>query len=284
MPEGVYRFARCRNCSTLYVDNNVTDSYLEDFYKNEFIEKNNIDSKKSVHDMIVEIRTPDFIDHWNQIKSYLPPTKSSKLLDIGSQTGEFGSLVLADGVTPNGLDLSEDYVNICQSKWGTSSVVFCGHIENSPFGSMGGFEYITSFETLEHVCAPIEKLKFIKNWLSPTGIIAISVPASDYFHFKFWLLRRQPLSNIIRNVFAKKSEFYNHQILPHSHIYNFSHKSLNIMLDKAGYEVLHVSLSGWHGPIGFVGRLIGNFLKVVSNNKICFAPSLFAIAKTKQSS
>src|SRR5438045_2556968 len=35
MPEEIYRFARCHHCSTLYVDSDVTDAYLEGIYRNE---------------------------------------------------------------------------------------------------------------------------------------------------------------------------------------------------------------------------------------------------------
>ena len=60
------------------------------------------------------------------------------------------------------------------------------------------FQYITAFETLEHILDPIGALKQFHSWAADDALVAFTVPASDYFHFKYWLLRSSPLSSLLR--------------------------------------------------------------------------------------
>lgn len=78
------------------------------------------------------------------------------------------------------------------SKYGGGSKVHVGSLEDAPF-EKGEFQYITAFETLEHLRDPIKVLYQMKELLSDDGILAISVPSADYFRFKFWFYRKQPL-------------------------------------------------------------------------------------------
>jgi len=278
LPEGVYNFARCRRCSTLYVDSNVTDEYLNEFYANETAESASEAARGIDHAQIVALRLPEFQRHWGRIKKLRPPRQGDQLLDVGSQTGEFGALVQQDGVQPHGIELSRSYADFCRERWGSGSQVHCGPIRDAPF-RRAQFQYITSFETLEHMCDPIDALCRLRPWLAPDGLMALSVPSSDYFHFKFWLLRRSPLTPLARRVFERRLEFYKKQVLPHTHIYNFSHKSVRLLLEHGGFQPVFLELGGWHDRIGSLVGVLARVLETASFSRIGFAPSLFAVGK-----
>lgn len=279
MPEGIYEFVRCRQCSTLYVNSAVTDEYLAEIYANETVE-----TVKEVpgadHAAILDLRLPEFRRHWADMKRICPPRPGDALLDIGCQTGDFGVIPLADGVSPHGIEMSKSYADACGQRWGADSVVHCGSVATAPFKAQQ-FRYITSFETLEHTCDPLAVLGWVREWLTPDGLVAISVPSSDYFHFKFWLLRRSPIAGLMAALFRRRSQFYASQVLPHTHIYNFSTDSVRRLLERAGFVPVHLGLTGWHGPRAPLYGAIGRLLAAASGSRIGFAPSVFAVARVR---
>ena len=281
MPEGAYNFARCRRCSTLYVDSDVTDEYLSSVYTGETVDSVRVATAGIEHSEIVNLRIPEFQRHWQQIKKYRVIARGDRLIDVGCQTGEFGSIVLQDAVQPNGTELSSSYADTCRSKWGEESQVHCGSLDAAPF-ELHAFQYATAFETLEHMCDPISTLRRMHDWLAPDGLLALSVPSSDYFHFKFWLMRKSPVARIVSRIFEHRSAFYKSQVLPHPHTYNFSHNLVKLMLRVAGFQPVLVGLTGWHGRIGAVMRPASEILDRVSQSRIGFAPSVFALARPVQ--
>ena len=80
MPEGVYRFARCAECGTLYVDSDVTDAYLASVYEGEAIDEDKADFQVS-HDDIRQLRVPEFERHWRLLRALRRPTSASLLAD-----------------------------------------------------------------------------------------------------------------------------------------------------------------------------------------------------------
>jgi hypothetical protein len=109
------------------------------------------------------------------------------------------------------------------------------------------------------------------------------VPSSDYFHFKFWLFTESPIADLLRRRFKRRSQFYERQVLPHTHIYNFSPESIRLLLDKSGLRLLSLRLTGWHGRSGPALDLLGRSLTFFSRGRIALAPSFFAVAELAES-
>lgn len=278
MPEGRYRLARCGTCGTLYADSDVTDGYLHDLYA--------LETETSVLEAVpglertehIAVRLPEFQGHWGRMRARRLPRDGDRLLDMGCQTGEFGAVAAEDGVTPYGTELSAEYAGTCCRRWGRGSTVHVGHLATAPF-SPGEFQYITAFETLEHVCDPIEELRQLRVWLADDGLLAISVPSSNYFRLKYWLLASQPLAGTVRRFAARRSSFYKRQILIHSHIYSFTPTAVRAMLTQAGFEPLAMENTGWHANSPRLATWIVRGLTVVTRGRIAIAPSVFALAR-----
>lgn len=278
LPEGVYSFARCRRCSTLYVDSDVTDEYLNEIYALETVDTTKEATNGIEHAQILGLRLPEFRRNWELMKRVRPPAPEDRLLDLGAQTGDFGSVARQDGVAPNGIELSNAYAEACRKRWGPGSEVHCGPLKKAPFRKEE-FQYITAFETLEHMCDPIEALRHMRSWLAPDGILALSVPSSDYFHFKYWLLRRSFLVPVTRRYFERRAAFYRNQVLPHTHIYNFSHCSVRLLMEQGGFKPVFIGLTGWHGGLGSTVGVLARTLEALSGSRVGFSPSILAIGK-----
>lgn len=278
IPGGLYCFARCRHCTTLYVDSDVSQDYLDQIYEQESEESITEASGGVPHDWWISLRLPEFEHHWKEMKKQRAARPGDQLLDVGCHTGEMGGVAARDGICPNGIELSREYAAHCQRSWGASSRVHCGSVFEAPFGA-GEFQYISAFEVLEHMCDPAKALSRMREWLAPDGLLAVSMPSSDYFHFKYWLLRRSPVGRAAQSVFERYSAFYRRQVLPHSHIYNFSHASMRLLLERGGFETVAVGVTGWHGYARALLTPLGQMLELVSNSKIGIAPSLFAMAR-----
>lgn len=277
MPEGHYTLIRCRRCGNLYVDSDVTEEYLDSLMAEDVPEM----KTKTIYGMNQEyelVRNEELKLNWAMIKKMRNPKIGEHLLDLGSAWGAFGSIVQQDGIIPNGIELQPEAVMSSLKLWGEGKV-HDGPIYNAPF-SKGEFQYITSFETLEHLFDPIKTLKELKRLLSEDGVLAISVPSADYFIFKYWLYRKQPFSAWMREHMPGNME--GGRALVHNHINTFSVKSAKVMMEKAGLKTIYVSSIGWRGGrIGKICRSIGSLLWICSRYNIAFAPSIFIVANNK---
>lgn len=275
LPEGHYTLIQCKSCGNLYVDSDVTETYLMDLMAIEVPEF----SEKKIYEHSSEaevIRNGELRNNWDMIKLVRQPVAGEKLLDYGSAWGAFGSIANQDGIIPHGVELQPEAVRNSLKLWGRGHV-HAGPIENAPF-EKGEFSYITSFETLEHLFDPVKILQEFKQLLADDGIIAISVPSADYFMFKYWLYRKQPFSSWLRRHFPGNMQ--GGRVLIHNHINTFSVRSVTRMLQQAGLRPVFLSSVGWRG--GKAGKLfhgIGKIVWKMSLKTIAFAPSIFVVAE-----
>ncbi len=279
MPEGRYDFARCEGCHTLYVDSDIDDGYLARIYTSETQAVGGVSSDaEKAAEAILALRLPEFERHWKLLKHLRPFRPGEQLLDMGCQTGDFGALAQADGVQPNGIELSAAYADQCEQRWGPAALVHRAPIEGADFGTRH-FHYITAFETLEHMCAPKTALAELARWLSADGLLAFSVPSSDYFHFKYWLLNNTRPGKAVLAALRLYRPFYGNQVLPHTHIYNFSPQSAVALAASAGLEPVYVGLTGWHGVGKLLGGPAGAVASFFTRGRIGFAPSVLVVAR-----
>lgn len=279
VPEGRYDFARCDGCHTLYVDSDIDDAYLTRIYASETQVVGGVSSNESsAADAILALRLPEFEKHWKLLRHLRQPRPGDQLLDMGCQTGDFGAIAQRDGVQPNGIELSAPYADQCERRWGPAALVHRAPVELADFGTRQ-FHYITAFETLEHVCAPKTALTHLARWLSDDGLLAFSVPSSDYFHFKYWLLNNTLAGKAILAALRLYRPFYGSQVLPHTHIYNFSPQSAVALATSAGLRPVHVALTGWHGIGKVLGAPAGATASLLTRGRVGFAPSVLVVAR-----
>ena len=280
MPEGHYTLIRCRSCGNLYVDSDVTETYLNDLQGKFNPETEDKITYESTEDDDKR-RTLELAENWEMIAKIRRPAQNDKSLDYGCAWGAFGNIAKQAGVIPNGVELQPTGAAHSLKLWGGKSVVHRGPIETAPFVE-NEFQYITSFETLEHVFDPVRILKSLKHLLSTGGVIAISVPSADYFTFKYWVYRKQPFHEWMRRKFPGNMQ--GDMVLIHNHINTFSLDAARLIMEKAGLKVVFIApyCSGLRG--GLLGKIIkymGKLIWLLSLKKIILAPSIFVVAQKK---
>jgi 2-polyprenyl-3-methyl-5-hydroxy-6-metoxy-1,4-benzoquinol methylase len=168
----------------------------------------------SVHRQVVDYL--DFIGSYTQGKS---------LLDVGTGSGLLPHLARARGYDVEGTDLSKHVSENVPAKAGFP--IHHGTIEDIQFTRK--YDVITLLHVLEHTSDPLKTLKRCKELLSEGGYIVVVVP--NY----------QSLDSRIKDVLSAlklKSRPYKHLALGH-HNYVFSIKSLEILGQKAGLQIVH---------------------------------------------
>lgn len=102
-----------------------------------------------------------------------------KLLDIACANG-YGTKLLSkkcDSVT--GIDKNEGYISLARSTNNSSNITY-KVLDIDVDDIKGVYDYVTCFETLEHVKYPRLLLNKLYNALSDDGIMFLSVPNSKY--------------------------------------------------------------------------------------------------------
>lgn len=263
LPSEDYRQNQCKNCGLLFVTCDVTEDYLNKLYSSESVEwqKDFRQSDTSVGNA----RLAEFhrLAHTMIAADTNGYAGRRKLLDFGCQTGEFGAIVqkLAN-VEPSGVEMSEDYAGHARTSWGEGQV-HVGSLDKAPFDK-GSFDFISAQETLEHLVDPQRTLTQLRSLLKDGGIILISVPSSDYFVFK-----KRVFDMIGRKGVA----------LVHTHLYNFTPKSLSQMLEQSGFKTLQTFGIGWHGKAETIGNAVSGAINAATLKSRVFSPSVVALAR-----
>jgi hypothetical protein len=125
---------------------------------------------------------------------------------------------------------------------------------------------------------PRRCLKLLRNLTASDGVFALSVPSTHYFWWKFKLisaLRRCPA--LFKFVLRGRAVMYSKQILPHTHLFNFSARSIRLLLEQAGFRVESLRAVGWVGRSSLLESLC-DAVMTLSGGRYGMAPSLLAIA------
>lgn len=115
------------------------------------------------------------LDQAAHILSVVSPGRNPRILDFGCGTGANLMAMSALGQV-HGLDASPQAVAFCRKRGLTRVELLEGPPPaEPPFG--GGFDLITMLDVLEHIPDDGEALKRLGSWLTPGGVLLLTVPA-----------------------------------------------------------------------------------------------------------
>jgi len=164
-----------------------------------------------------------------QVQDYLDfigkHTQGKSLLDVGTGSGLLPHLARTRGYEVEGTDLSKHVSENVPAKAGFH--IHHGTIEDIRFPRK--YDVITMLHVLEHTSNPLSTLKRCKDLLNDSGYVVVVVP--NY----------QSLDTRIKDFLSAcrlKNRPYKHLALGH-HNWVFSIKSLEILGEKSGLEVIH---------------------------------------------
>ena len=134
----------------------------------------------------------------------LKDIKDRKILEFGCGLGQNLYWLSKIGVNVEGYDISEFALNFCRKK---------GLKVTSKFSKLGKFDVIFSRHVFEHLKNPFEILSKLKDRLNKKGILIIVLP-----------YERHERADFAPDI--------------HRHLYCWNFRTINNLLDEAGYRVV----------------------------------------------
>lgn len=203
---------QCQNCSHKYLNHNFTAQELKELYTNYYPR-----SSYNVEDYKPNDFKNNFISWFNGVRrsafTYVP--KNVKVLDIGCGFGESLGYHNKRGCEVYGVEVDANVIKVAE-KYGFNIKI--GLFNENDYKE-NFFDYVTMDQVLEHIVDPIVMLRGVSKVLSKNGKLIISTPNSN--GWGAWL-------------FGKK--WINWHV-PY-HLHHFSKKSLQLLADKTGFEIL----------------------------------------------
>lgn len=278
LPVRDYYQASCGACGLLYINTPVAQDYLNGLYAKETVEWagelwGGVDERVSGDERARFSEVVDLVARFRDVKNVA-------WLDFGCQTGELGEdAIRKHDVIMSGVEISGDYARRASSLWNRSPEAVQPSLEGH---GDARFDVITSLETLEHMAEPWKMVAKFHARSNPGGLLTVSVPSSHYFRLKYHAFRivrrlRSPRAVRERKDSPQPSLFG----LCHTHLYNFTPKSLSLLLEQQGFEVLHTGGIGWLSRYWILAKL-ARLVEILSFGAIAIFPSVIAVARARR--
>lgn len=228
---GEHRMYRCSVCRTAFVSPQPSDEYLSRFYDT----YHRADQDGGLYDAVESRMQQDFPTKVKLVKSALAG-KAGRILDVGCGKGYFVKECMDNGLTAEGIDLSESGVRFAQQKLGVKAS--CGPLSQLKT-ELGCFDVVTFWATIEHLPDPMAMLRDIRVVLKPGGKLLLDTGVGDD-----WLDRTVPGC----------VQWYD----PPQHLFVFSANGMQRAVEQAGFRLIAMDSS-------FERSRLRSYVKAVRN-------------------
>jgi SAM-dependent methyltransferase len=208
-----YRMFRCGACGSAFVDPQPSEAVLSEFYDRFHFS----DAEGGIYDVAERRMASDFPEKVSCVKGLLRGP-AGRLLDVGCGKGYFVRSCVDAGIDAQGLDISRAAIEYATNSLGINAI--CSDVE-SVGESLGQFDVITLWATIEHLPGPDQYLRAVSRMLKAGGVIVLDTGLADD-----WLDRMLPGVN----------QWYD----PPQHLWVFSRKRLEKMGARVGLTAIYV--------------------------------------------
>jgi len=203
---------KCVNCGLIFQNPLLSDKERSEYYAKDYFEHGYLDKKNQMglYDKATLL-----------LERLLKYCDKGKLLDIGAASGAYVRVAIDKGWEAYGIELSPLAVAFAKDYWKVDLIQ--GTLEETNF-QKNFFDTIILVHTLEHLPDPLKTLEEIKRILKRTGRLYVSVPNIASYKAKklgekWWALK------------------------PAEHLFFFSPKTLKLLFQKAGFEIIRIDTS-----------------------------------------
>jgi SAM-dependent methyltransferase len=215
----VFNLYQCHNCLTVSTLPMLSSNEMDRYYRSYYTKLSSIETPLFLRNdwkaRLFSKPLANFLNINPQIKFIERHHKPGRLLEIGCGSGNFLYAMKQRGWNSEGLEMSAEAVSFCREKLGLN--VRQGNLEETNFQS-ATFDVIYLAHVFEHLANPHQSLDRFRNWLSPNGILVLTVPNAHS-----WIIK----------LFGR----YWHGYDVPRHYFVFSTKSLSVLASQHGFDV-----------------------------------------------
>lgn len=229
---------KCSGCQQVRVAAiNVNKAFYDDDHY--FTERNNY----------IE-RWEEFSLHFRKIIYKVKKFKSGgTLLDIGCGVGILLDVAQRNGFEVKGIELSRWASEFARDK---GFDVITGNLLDTVYTERS-FDVIVLNHVLEHLPNPRAILQEAKRILKDDGLLIIGAPNFDSYMAKI-----------------RKEKWFS--LMPNQHIWQFTHETLSMLLQKNGFSVVYFEAKdnhavGWRHPSGILFFLVNVFAVIFEKSE-----------------
>jgi len=222
----VHVICTCKTCDLAFVNPQPDKNELDKYYPTEYYGKEPFAYEK------VDART-----RFKFLKGLIVK-RTGRMLDVGCGKGLLLKMVKDMGWEVIGTELSAHSANYGKVELGID-------VRNQELGQLSfdnnSFDLVTLFHSLEHMLNPYATLSIINNIIKEDGLLLVSVPRFNCYYSKLF-----------------RANWF-HLDAPR-HLFHFSDKSLELLLNKAGFKVIRaVKYNLMYDSFGILQSLLNSF-------------------------
>jgi len=250
LSKDVFELVQCKKCGLIYINPMPVADELKKYYPENYYNQGTLSNKIiRIYSILMEKIKVYEISYYKN---------SGKILDVGCGTGDFLFSFNKNKWDRYGVDVSKEACEIAKSKLGgniyNNDLIKCKFPEKY-------FDVITLNHVLEHFEDPLIEMKEIFRILKDDGILFIRVPNIESIQFRM------------------TREYWLHLDVPR-HLFFYSKKTLEKLLNKAKFETIKISYPFLEYPLDILHSIIRkynqkNYNKLRNIVLYLFSPLLF---------
>ena len=225
-----YTIVQCQQCGLVYTDPRPDGHDIVETYQ-------------AVEDLLYleerEGRVLTFERHLKPLERLTGPPNGRPLLDVGCYAGVFVEIAARHGWDAWGVEPSRWAVEQAQAR---ELHVVQGTLETADLPE-ATFDVVTMWDVIEHVTDPLGTLQRVHQLLKPGGLLVVHTIDIDSL-FARLMGSRWPW-------------------LMEMHIYYFSRRTLQTMLERCGFQVLSDRPQGRYLRLGYLMSRVGALMPLV---------------------
>ncbi|MCF6158695.1 MAG: class I SAM-dependent methyltransferase [wastewater metagenome] len=215
---------QCRSCSLCYVSPRLNAQGLALLYNSSYLD-DTVSGRYNTEECVSRNEYVQFVQY---VSKNIP--RGSRVLDVGCGVG-----LLLDALREASIDLQLSGVELssfaAEKAISKGFDVCVGDFSSDNLVASGSIDAIIFLYVLEHVPDPASFLKAAHYALNDSGCLFLAVP--NYRYLK--IVKTGFLSKII---FGKSSNIHAAE-----HLFNFTPRTIGIMLQQAGFEIIYLGQS-----------------------------------------
>jgi SAM-dependent methyltransferase len=211
-----FSLVKCSRCGFLFTQGHPGIVEISQYYESAGYISHN-DSAGGISASIYRIVREFMLKRKRKMVSRATGLKSGNILDVGSGTGHFLSVMKESGWQVSGIEINEKAREFSAAEFGLE-VISPDKIGSLPSAA---YDAITLWHVLEHFQDPFSYASEIARMLKPGGICFIALPNSDSYdanHYKeFWAAYDVP-----------------------RHLWHFAPETFKLFAEKNGFSICSV--------------------------------------------